>query len=132
MTVLPRLTLVLGGARSGKSRHAEEIVQALPPPWTYIATGQAFDDEMRTRIAGGPARELVRCKLDASQLAVVAHTEIAGDAERAKRRFGGFHAAQTLDRDGGAVRQARRETGRRRLLGRGQPPRARPFTNLGF
>jgi adenosyl cobinamide kinase/adenosyl cobinamide phosphate guanylyltransferase len=23
----------------------------LPPPWTYIATGQAFDDEMRARIA---------------------------------------------------------------------------------
>jgi adenosylcobinamide kinase/adenosylcobinamide-phosphate guanylyltransferase len=26
-------------------------MQALPPPWTYIATGQAFDDEMRDRIA---------------------------------------------------------------------------------
>jgi adenosylcobinamide kinase/adenosylcobinamide-phosphate guanylyltransferase len=23
----------------------------MPPPWTYIATGQAFDDEMRDRIA---------------------------------------------------------------------------------
>ena len=45
------LTLILGGARSGKSRHAERLVTALPPPWTYIATAQAFDDEMRARIA---------------------------------------------------------------------------------
>ncbi|HEX4507768.1 MAG TPA: bifunctional adenosylcobinamide kinase/adenosylcobinamide-phosphate guanylyltransferase [Alphaproteobacteria bacterium] len=48
---MPGVTLILGGARSGKSRHAEEIVQALPPPWTYIASGQALDDEMRERIA---------------------------------------------------------------------------------
>jgi len=46
-----RLTLVLGGARSGKSRHAEALVQAHPAPWIYIATAQAFDDEMRERIA---------------------------------------------------------------------------------
>ncbi len=44
-------TLVLGGARSGKSRHAEALVMRSPPPWTYVATGQAFDDEMRARIA---------------------------------------------------------------------------------
>ena len=48
---LPHLTLVLGGARSGKSRHAEALIEALPPPWTYIATAQAYDDEMRARIA---------------------------------------------------------------------------------
>jgi adenosyl cobinamide kinase/adenosyl cobinamide phosphate guanylyltransferase len=45
------LTLVLGGARSGKSRHAEAIVTALPGPWAYIATAQAFDAEMQARIA---------------------------------------------------------------------------------
>ncbi len=45
------VTFVLGGARSGKSTYAESLVTAHPPPWTYIATAQAFDAEMRTRIA---------------------------------------------------------------------------------
>ena len=45
------LTLLLGGARSGKSRHAEELVEKHSPLWSYIATAQAFDDEMVERIA---------------------------------------------------------------------------------
>jgi len=48
---LPNLTLVLGGARSGKSRHGEGLVTAsAPAPWIYIATAQAYDAEMRERI----------------------------------------------------------------------------------
>jgi adenosylcobinamide kinase/adenosylcobinamide-phosphate guanylyltransferase len=46
----PRLTLVLGGARSGKSRYAEDLLTAVPGPWTYVATAQSFDDEMADRI----------------------------------------------------------------------------------
>ena len=51
-----RLTLVLGGARSGKSRYAESLVAACPPPWTYVATAEPLDDEMRARIAEHRAR----------------------------------------------------------------------------
>jgi adenosylcobinamide kinase/adenosylcobinamide-phosphate guanylyltransferase len=45
------LTFLLGGARSGKSAHAERLVTATPAPWTYIATAQGHDDEMSERIA---------------------------------------------------------------------------------
>jgi adenosylcobinamide kinase / adenosylcobinamide-phosphate guanylyltransferase len=42
------VVLVLGGARSGKSRYAESLAHQ---PAHYVATAQAFDDEMRDRIA---------------------------------------------------------------------------------
>jgi adenosylcobinamide kinase / adenosylcobinamide-phosphate guanylyltransferase len=43
--------LVLGGARSGKSRYAEVQAAALGCSKLYLATAEAFDDEMRARIA---------------------------------------------------------------------------------
>lgn len=54
--MLPPLTLILGGARSGKSSYAEALLTALPAPWAYVATAEAFDDEMRDRIRHHQAR----------------------------------------------------------------------------
>lgn len=43
--------LVTGGARSGKSGFAEKLMSSLTDQAFYVATGQAFDDEMQERIA---------------------------------------------------------------------------------
>lgn len=44
-------TFVLGGARSGKSRHAQAVIEAVSGRLAYVATGEALDDEMDARIA---------------------------------------------------------------------------------
>jgi adenosylcobinamide kinase/adenosylcobinamide-phosphate guanylyltransferase len=50
---MSNLTLILGGARSGKSRYGQELaaLEAQGRPVVYVATAQAGDDEMRDRIA---------------------------------------------------------------------------------
>jgi len=48
---LPPLTLVLGGAASGKSSWAESLVIKSDRPRIYVATAEGFDTEMKDKIA---------------------------------------------------------------------------------
>src|SRR5687767_709384 len=45
-----RITLILGGARSGKSSYAQNLAEATGKSVTFIATAQALDEEMSSRI----------------------------------------------------------------------------------
>jgi len=45
-----RLALVLGGARSGKSRYALSLAEGFPPPRLFVATCEPRDEEMAARI----------------------------------------------------------------------------------
>jgi adenosylcobinamide kinase/adenosylcobinamide-phosphate guanylyltransferase len=64
------VTLVLGGARSGKSGFAESLILAAPATRrVYVATAEAGDDEMAARIAHhragrGPAWRTIEAPLD--------------------------------------------------------------------
>lgn len=46
-----RVALVLGGARSGKSRYGLSLSESFPAPRLFVATGEARDAEMAARIA---------------------------------------------------------------------------------
>jgi adenosylcobinamide kinase/adenosylcobinamide-phosphate guanylyltransferase len=50
------IILITGGARSGKSTRAETRARQFPGKPVYIATAEAFDQEMHTRIAEHRAR----------------------------------------------------------------------------
>jgi adenosyl cobinamide kinase/adenosyl cobinamide phosphate guanylyltransferase len=45
-----RIIFITGGARSGKSRFAQELGRKFPGPKAYFATAQALDEEMVERI----------------------------------------------------------------------------------
>ena len=71
---------MLGGARSGKSRYAEALITRLPPPWLYIATAQAFDDEMRARITEHRTQRAAGWRTVEAPLALPDALRDAGDA----------------------------------------------------
>jgi adenosylcobinamide kinase/adenosylcobinamide-phosphate guanylyltransferase len=72
---------VLGGARSGKSRYAEELIARAPPPWTYVATAEVLDEEMAQRIAHHRSRRDARWRtLDAPLDLAGAIAGLAGPA----------------------------------------------------
>lgn len=77
-----KLILILGGARSGKSSYAEKLAAELGgPDVLYIATAQAFDDEMRARIAAHRAARPAGWRtLEAPSLAAAPLAEAVGDA----------------------------------------------------
>lgn len=60
LPTLSPLTLVLGGACSGKSRFAEGLIATLDPPWIYLATAEAYDAEMAQRIGDHQSRRDAR------------------------------------------------------------------------
>ena len=71
--------LVLGGARSGKSRYGEQIALASGLQKVYVATAQAFDDEMDERIADHKKRR------DGSWSTIDAPLDLAGAVRQGAR-----------------------------------------------
>ena len=66
---LPRLTLVIGGARSGKTALAERLVRGSGLPLTALVTAELWDDEMRARaqahrLARGAGWQLIEAPQD--------------------------------------------------------------------
>jgi adenosylcobinamide kinase/adenosylcobinamide-phosphate guanylyltransferase len=72
-------TLVIGGARSGKSRHAQALALALSPRPIYVATSRIWDADHAARIERhrrerGPEWRTLECEVELASLG----TELAG------------------------------------------------------
>ncbi|HFB98242.1 MAG TPA: bifunctional adenosylcobinamide kinase/adenosylcobinamide-phosphate guanylyltransferase [Bryobacterales bacterium] len=79
---MARVILILGGARSGKSRHAESLAEAHAGRRVYVATAEAGDEEMARRIAIHQARrgEGWRTVEEPLELIATLRAVAAGDA----------------------------------------------------
>ncbi|MCE2575129.1 bifunctional adenosylcobinamide kinase/adenosylcobinamide-phosphate guanylyltransferase [Komagataeibacter sp. FNDCR2] len=78
LTGMKACTLVLGGARSGKSRFAEGLFTRWPTPWNYIATCQPHDAEMAGRVAAHQTRRGDGWRTFEAPLDVAGVLDIAG------------------------------------------------------
>ncbi|QTT87581.1 bifunctional adenosylcobinamide kinase/adenosylcobinamide-phosphate guanylyltransferase [Pseudomonas chlororaphis] len=76
------LQLILGGARSGKSRLAEKLAGESGLAVTYIATSQALDGEMNQRIAHHRERRPAEWALIEEPLELARVLREAASAER--------------------------------------------------
>jgi adenosylcobinamide kinase / adenosylcobinamide-phosphate guanylyltransferase len=74
--------LITGGSRSGKSTFALELAARADPPRLFLATAQAFDDEMRSRIERHKASRPAEWGLVEEPAAVPAALRAAGRSAR--------------------------------------------------
>jgi adenosylcobinamide kinase / adenosylcobinamide-phosphate guanylyltransferase len=74
----PRTILILGGARSGKSAHAETLATELGGPVLFVATAEALDDEMAERIRAHQASRPPRWETAEAPIGLAAAIRRAG------------------------------------------------------
>jgi len=85
-----RTALILGGARSGKTRHALALAESCPLR-TYVATAEAWDDEMAERI------RLHKAERDATWTTHEAPLDVAATIEDSSRRGPNRSHAMVVD-----------------------------------
>jgi adenosylcobinamide kinase / adenosylcobinamide-phosphate guanylyltransferase len=94
------LTVLLGGARSGKSRLAVELAAALGAPVTFIATGEPGDEEMAARIAAHSAERPAEWHVVEEPYALEPAVRDADPSHTVVIDCLTLWAANALDRDG--------------------------------
>ena len=70
-----QVTLILGGARSGKSDYAQSLAEETGKSVTFIATAQALDDEMSERIQKHRAERSVNWETLEIPVGIASHTQ---------------------------------------------------------
>ncbi|MEM9640494.1 MAG: bifunctional adenosylcobinamide kinase/adenosylcobinamide-phosphate guanylyltransferase [Pseudomonadota bacterium] len=84
MSDTAKITLILGGAKSGKTTRALALAEAAAPERIYIATAQAFDDEMAAKIAAhqrerGSGWQTIEAPLDLTTVVGQGHAAVLVD-----------------------------------------------------